>query len=187
MNFLSIVKKLYPSKFIRTRQLDKIKLYNGNDINDLLGTSIEFEEDDQVTLYNHCTNYPEEEYYITEFKVDELLNTVKNDVTKNILNELHKVLTRDVLKQQVLNLFDEVFMFDVPITNYYTVDMYMMKYKIAIELPGSNIDSSLRDKLCKHTGVICVQLHDETTFNGDIVEANKDFCHAMSIVIKNML
>lgn len=189
MNFLSSVKKLYPSKFIRTRQLDKIKLYNINDINELFNTSIVINEEDQVTLYNHYSGYPKEEYYMTEYKVEELLNTVNNEVTRNILKELHKndiVLTRDVLKQQVLNLFDEVFIFDVPISNYYTIDMYMMKHKIAIELPGTNIDPSLRTKLCKKTGVKCIQLHDESTFDGNIVEANKDFCHAMGVVIKNM-
>jgi len=186
MQFLTAVEKLYPHKYIRTRQIDKLMLYNSADINDLFNTSLIF--DDEVSLYNHYINYDKEEKYITQYKLDELLNTIDNTIVKNILKEMNvpTILTKQVLIDQVKTLFDEVFIYDVNVNDYH-IDMYMLKYNIAIELPDSKNDPILREKFCKKTRTKCIQLHNESTFNGNVVEANKDFCNAMSVIIKNMI
>jgi hypothetical protein len=186
MNFLETVKKLYPSLYIRTRTINNSIIYNINDIEELFKTTLN--KEGAITLYNHLPGYNDEETYLTEVKLYELLRALNNPITNKIYYEMNKctLLTNDVLKNQVVSLFDEVFVYDVKVTNDYTIDMYMLKYKIAIELPGKIVDPHIRGKLCKKCDIHCIQLHNESTFNGDLVEANKDFCHAMGVIYKNI-
>lgn len=183
--FNKAVKKLYPSEYIRHIDHNDSVIYNIKDIKTLFNQDFNYE---LVKFYNYKNPYQFTiDYYIKESDIIHAMKNTDNIKMKNVLKEMYPVvLTRDVLKKQVENIFDEFFVYDLYITKDYHLTMYMLKYNLAFEFPGSYMDPQLRQSLTDKTGLKSIQLHDESTFGGDIVAANSDFCNAISVAYKHM-
>ena len=211
MNFLTAVKTLYPDFFIRTIDTNNEIKYSLKHIQELFQIQ-SFAKDvprhykkalfDFQPIGGDCFTTTE---YLTEDGLEWALNKYKryNNIPNKIWNAMTMVstpilkpqatvknntssliLTKKVLKKQIESIFpDDVFIYDVNVCGKYTCSMYMLKYNIAFELPGVLVDPHIRLALAEKTGTCCIQVHDESTFGGDIISANLDFAHAMSAAL----
>ncbi len=182
--FIKAVKKLYPSEYIRHIDHNDSVIYNIIDIKTLFNQDFDCE---LIKFYNYKNPLQFTiDLYIKESDLIHVMKNTDNLKMKNILKEMYPVLSNEVLKKQIENIFDEFFVYNLYIAEDYYLDMYMLKYNLSFEFPGSYMDPQLRQKLTNKTGLKSIQLHDESTFNGDIVAANLDFCNAINVAIQHM-
>lgn len=209
MNFLTAVKTLYPDVFIRTIDINNEIRYSLKSIQDLFQvpefTLVVIPRNCKSSLFNYqssgCFTTTD---YLTDEGIEWALNTFKqyDNIPNKIWNAMTMVstpilkhqevkntsppvkLTATVLRKQIEAVFpNDLFIYDMNVAGKYTCSMYMLKYNIAFELPGTLVDPAVRLRIAEKTGTCCIQVHDESTFGGDIVSANLDFANAIGVAL----
>lgn len=97
-------------------------------------------------------------------------------------------LTSSFFKTLLENSFpDEVFVPDLDFSSKsvkYKSSMYMPRYNISFEFPDAKNSPESRSLFVEKANTKCIQLHDETTFGGDLAKTMLDYSVAIGVATK---
>lgn len=114
--------------------------------------------------------------------------TFTTGTTNSYVGARLHTLTSSIFKTLLENSFpDELFTQGLEFTSKngtYKSSMYMPRYNISFEFPDAKNSPELRSLFIEKGNTKCIQLHDETTFGGDLAKTMLDYSVAIGVATK---